>query len=102
MSNETRTIKFLPISDVTTKKKRTVIEAPVSEANKEIISIIRPNLANKFHSKPGTCVLDSSFGPTFPTTQGPGVDLDPKLIHANLYKQNGCIVYFDFNSVNLE
>ena len=79
-----------------------MIEAPVSEVNKEIISIIRPSLVIRSHSKPGTCVLDTNFGPNFPTQLGPGVDLDPKLFHANLNVQSNCIVSFNFNSLNLE
>ena len=102
MSNEIRTVKLLPMSDVTTEKKKTVIEAPVSEANKEIISITRPCLAIKFYPKPGTCVLDTNFGPNYPTKKGPGLDLDPKLFHSDLNVESDCIVTFNFNSLNLE
>lgn len=96
---ESRVVRLLPLGDVITKRQRSPVRAPVSEAKEEIITIIRPCLAEDFYSKPGTCVLDTRHGPNFPTTPGPGVELDAKLFHKDLNVENGCTVYFKFDSV---
>ena len=101
---ETRVIRLLPANTELTIvqckcKPKSPVKAPVSKVNEELITIIRLSLVNKAHKKPWTCVLDTHFGPKFPTIPGPGVELDAKLFHKDLNSNTYPAFFFNYNSL---